>query len=101
MKRWHIEYISDRTSLAPLIAFAGNIEGVAAKVLLEKSAAGLNAFMVLDGICDSLCELYIDRLWSQLLYGISGSGKQAFLPEQAHIRWPKDGAPENVRKPVA
>src|SRR5690349_11258925 len=101
VKRRHVEYISDGASLIPIIAFAGHIEGVALEVLLEKSAAGLNAVMVLDGVCNSLGELHVDSFWSQLLYGISGSGEEALLPKQAHIRWSKDGGPEDVRKPVA
>src|SRR5690349_10285620 len=81
VKRRHVEYISDRASLIPIIAFAGNIEGVALEVLLEKSAAGLNAVMVLDGICNSFGELNIDRFRSELLYRISRSGEEALLPE--------------------
>jgi hypothetical protein len=101
LKRRHVEYISDRASLTPIIAFAGHIKGVALEMLFEEFAAGLNAVMVLDGISDSLGELDIDRFWSQLLHGKSWNRKETLLPKQAHVRRPEDGAPEDIRKPVA
>jgi len=60
LKRRHVEYISAGPFHSAIVAFAGDKKGVALEVFLEAFAVGLNTFMVLDDVCNSLGELHIN-----------------------------------------